>query len=189
LWLGWPLKHWDFSLAYGFYAPTGKYDVDTREFPALGLTLKSPAADNVGLGFWTHQFQGGVAWYPWEHKATAVAAALTYEIHHEKEDLDITPGSHLTLNWGASQYLPLTREANLLLEAGPTGYSQWQLTDDRGSDAANGDVHDQVHAAGAQVGLTYVPWSANVNVRYLYEFAAEDRFQGHTLSLSLGMKL
>ena len=33
VWLGWTLKHWDFALAYGFYAPTGKYDVETVNFP------------------------------------------------------------------------------------------------------------------------------------------------------------
>jgi hypothetical protein len=188
LWLGWPLKHWDFSVNYAFYAPTGTYSTDSREFPLLGVTVKTPAADNVGLGFWTHQFQGAAAWYPWEHRGTAVAAALTYEIHDEKEDFDITPGSHLTLNWGASQYLPLTGDENLLLECGPSGYSQWQVTDDRGSDAVNGDVHDEVHGVGAQIGLTYVPMNAALNVRYLYEFASEDRFQGQTVSLSAAVK-
>src|SRR5690606_18787572 len=36
LWLGWPLEHWDFALAWGFYAPTGQYDTDVRTFPIVG---------------------------------------------------------------------------------------------------------------------------------------------------------
>jgi hypothetical protein len=113
---------------------------------------------------------------------------LTYEIHHEKQDFDLTPGQDLSLNWGISQYLPLMGRQCLLLELGPAGYSQWQLTDDTGRDARNGDVHDQVHAVGGQIGLTYVPWNSALNFHYFYEFAAEDRFQGQALGLSLAVK-
>ncbi len=67
--LGWGGKHYDVSAGYGFYAPTGE--------------------DNIGLGFWTHQLQAAAAWYPFEHRATAVAIAGVYEIHHEMEDHDV----------------------------------------------------------------------------------------------------
>ena len=187
LWLDWALPDWDFALAYGFYAPIGKYGVDTATFPVVG-PLKVESSDNIGLGFWTHQFQGAITWYPTEQHATALSVALTYEINQEKQDFDLTPGSRLTLNWGASQYLPLTTDHTLLLEIGPAGYSQWQLTDDTGSDARNPDVHDQVHAVGGQLGLTYVPWNAVMNFHYFYEFAAEDRFQGQSLGLNFAVK-
>jgi hypothetical protein len=80
LWLGWSLPHWDVAFGYGFYAPVGKYDTNTVTLP-LGNTLTAEAADNIGLGFWTHQLQGAVTWYPWANKGTAVVTALTYEIH------------------------------------------------------------------------------------------------------------
>jgi hypothetical protein len=187
LWFGLPLKHWDFALGYGFYAPAGRYDVETITLPIIG-SFKVEAPDNIGLGFWTHQIQGAVAWYPWEHRGTAVVAALTYEINQKKQEFDITPGSHVTLNWGISQYLPLTKDRKLLLEIGPAGYSQWKVTDDTGSDARNGDVLDQVHAVGGQVGLTYAPWNAVLNFHYLHEFASQARFQGQVLGLSLALK-
>jgi hypothetical protein len=187
LWLGWPLDHWDFALGYGFYAPLGRYNVETIALPIIG-PLKAEAPDNIGLGFWTHQIQGAVAWYPWTNRGTAVVTALTYEIHHEKQDFDITPGSHLTLNWGISQYLPLTKDKKLMLEFGPAGYSQWKVTDDSGSETSNGDVLDQVHAAGGQLGLTYVPWNAALNFHYLYEFESRARFQGQVCGLDLGVK-
>jgi hypothetical protein len=187
LWLGWTLRHWDVALGYGFYAPVGKYDTSTVTLPR-GATVTATAADNIGLGFWTHQVQGAVTWYPWAHKATAVLAALTYEIHGDKEDFDLTPGQNLTWNWGISQFLPLRKDQHLLLEVGLAGYSSWQLTDDSGSDARNPDVHDEVHAVGGQLGLTYVPWVASLNVRYFGEFAAQDRFQGQVFGFSVAKK-
>jgi hypothetical protein len=187
LWLGWSLTHWDIALGYGFYAPVGQYDTSTLTLPN-GATVTAEAADNIGLGFWTNQFQGAVTWYPWAHKATAVNAVLTYEIHSDKEDFDLTPGQNLTLNWGISQFLPLQQDQKLLLEAGLSGYSSWQVSDDSGSDARNPDVHDEVHAIGGQLGLTYVPWFASLNLHYFGEFAAQDRFQGQVFGFSVAKK-
>jgi hypothetical protein len=187
LWLGWTRTHWDIALGYGFYAPVGQYDTSTVTLPG-GATVTAESADNIGLGFWTHQFQGAATWYPWAHKATAVNAVLTYELHSDKEDFDLTPGQNLTLNWGISQFLPLRKDQKLLLEAGVTGYSSWQIADDSGSDARNPSVHDEVHAVGGQLGLTYVPWAASLNMHYFGEFAAQDRFQGQVFGVSVAKK-
>ena len=106
-------------------------------------------------------------------------AGLTYEIHGNKRDFDLTPGQNLTLNWGVSQYLPFVAGESLLMELGAAGYDSWQITDDSGTDARNPSVHDQVHGIGGQLGLTFVPWTASLNVRYMHEVAAEDRFRAH----------
>lgn len=185
LWLDWSLKHWDFNVSYGFYAPVGRYDTETVTLPGIG-PVKVESGDNIGYGFWTHQFQGAVAWYPMEHKATAVVLALTYEINSKKEDFDITPGNTLTLNWGVSQYIPLKKDNSLLLEVGPAGYNSWQVTEDSGSDANN--TKDQVHAAGGQIGITCVPWNLVVNFHAFYEYSAQDRFQGQSYGISIGKK-
>ena len=107
----------------------------------------------------------------------------------KKEDFDITPGSHLTLNWGVSQYLPITKDQKLLMEVGLTGYDQWKLTEDTGNDARNGDVLDEVHAVGRQLGLTYTPWNLAVTLRYDHEYASVARFQGQVLVFSIVLKL
>ena len=185
LWLDWKLAHWDLALAYGFWAPVGHYDTRTTDLPVVGPT-RVETADNVGLGFWTHQFQAAASWYPFDHPGTAVATALTYEVHGDKQDFDLTPGQNLTLNWGVSQYLPLRKDQSLLLELGPAGYSSWQVSDDSGSDAGSG-AHDSVHGVGFQLGLTYVPWKAFVNFHYFNEFAAEDRFEGASWGLNLAI--
>ncbi len=186
VWLDWGFHHWDFSLAYGFYAPVGKYDTRTFTLPGRDITVESK--DNIGLGFWTQQAQAGIAWYPMTNKATAVTIVGTYEYNSDKRDIDLQPGQMLTLNWGISQYLPLSKSHNLLLEAGPAGYNSWQITDTTGSDARNGGARSRVHGVGGQLGITYVPWSAFLTFHGFYEYAARSRFQGASLGLNFGIK-
>jgi hypothetical protein len=167
LWLGWHWPNADLNVAYGFYAPSGRFEQGDP--------------GNLGLGFWTHQFQLGGAYY-FLKRATAMVMAMTYEIHHNKDGVDIRPGSHLSLNYGVSQFLPAGPG---LLEVGVLGYSQWQVTDDNGADARNPDVHDQLHGIGAQLGYAIPKWHLAFATKYLYEYYAEDRFRGHALTWSV----
>ncbi len=187
LWLGWTKEHWDFALGYGFYAPTGDYDTETITLPVVGDVVVE-AADNIGYGFWTHQFQGAATWYPWADRRMAVAGALTYEINDKKEDFDLTPGDIVTLNWGVDQYLPVKSNENLLLDVGLAGYSSWQVDDDSGSAAAAIPVKDEVHAIGLQVGVTHLPRNLALTFHYFYEFGSEDRFKGQSIGLNVSMK-
>ncbi len=189
VWLDWTPDHWDIMLSYGFYAPVGRYDTRKVNFPNLGRSIEVESADNLGLGFWAHQFQAGLAWYPWLNKATVVTSVVTYEINQQKEDFDLTPGQNLSFNWGISQFLPLTKDQHLLLELGPAGYCSWQTTRDTGSAPAAGTARDQVQAAGGQIGLTYVPWMLALNFHAFAEFASEDRFQGQVYGINLAKKL
>ncbi len=184
IWLGWGLDHFDFAFGMGFYAPVGKYDTEKVAFPRIGRAVEVESTDNIGLGFWTQQTQLAASWYPWVHKATAVAFALTHEINTNKRDFDLVPGQVLTLNWGVSQYLPLSKDNTFLLEIGPAGYDTWQVTSDSGADAQSG-TRDEVHGAGLQTGLTHVAWGAVLNFHYFYEYAAQDRFQGQAFGLNL----
>ena len=185
VWLDWSLSHFDLMAAYGFYAPVGKYDTRTFTLPG-GANVTVDSKDNIGLGYWTQQAQAGIAWYPMTNRATAVTAVGTYEYNSDKKDFDLKPGQMLTLNWGISQYLPLSKSQKLLLEVGPAGYDSWQITDSTGSDARGS--RSQVHAVGGQLGLTYVPWNAFITFHGFYEYAAESRFQGASIGLNLGIK-
>jgi len=184
IWLLWSTKHFDIDLAEGFYAPVGKYD--TTNVTVASTTVTVPSSSNVGMGFWTNQVQTGAAWYPFDNKGTAVAAALTWEVNSKMEHVDLTPGQRLAVNWGASQYLPLTKDQSRLVEVGLTGYDQWQVTNDTGSDSNN--VNDQIHAVGGQLGLTIVPSNVAINFRYLHEYSARDRFMGDWYSVSFAVK-
>ena len=179
IWLDWALPHWDLMLAYGFYAPIGKYD--TRDIGPF--TVEAPS--NLGLGYWTQQIQGGLAWYPWTNQATAVTAILTYEYNDVQEDTSVRYGQILTLNWGISQYLPLNKAETLLLEIGPAGYDAWQISDTTGQRFGNASDHSQVQAVGGQIGLTYVPWSLVVNFHAFHEYYAANRVQGDSLGLNV----
>jgi hypothetical protein len=185
IWLGKALQHWDFALAYGFYAPVGKYDTETVTVPGVG-PVKTESTDNIGYGFWTQQIQGSVAWYPLDYKGTAAIGTLTYETNGKKRDFDVTPGDNLTLNWGISQVLPLKSDMSWLLEGGPAGYHTWQITNDSGSAASN--TRDQVHAVGGQLGLTYMPWMVSLTVHGFYEYYAQNRFQGGSFGVNIAKK-
>lgn len=170
LWLGWSGKHYDVAAGYGFYAPTGE--------------------DGIGLEFWENQFQVAGAWYPFEHRGTAVTLAGTYEIQSDMEDKDLTPGDRFSLNWGVSQYLPLNKEQTWLIELGVSGYSQWQIEKDSGADVpqilnVTLNAKDEVHAAGVQAGLTFVPLQAALVARYQWEYGAEARFEGENFIVTL----
>lgn len=174
LWLGWNGKHFAASFAYGLYMPTGNFDVT--------------ALDNTGMGFWTNQFQAAGAWYPWENQGTAITLATTYEISSDKEDKDIRPGDRFTLNYGVSQFLPLNKEQTLLAEIGLSGYNQWQVSDDSGSDVSEPDVHDRVFGYGVNLGMAFVKYDANFSLRWMHEYSARDHFEGDYYGLNFAIK-
>jgi len=171
--LGWHGKHYDLSANYGFYAPSGKYSTDD--------------VANTGLGFWGHQFQLAGAYYPFDNKGTALMLAGTYEINHETQGKNFTQGGHFTLNWGLSQFLPVTE--HLLLEVGPAGYSQWQVQDNHGTDQPSFlNSPNQVHAVGGQIGLAIPKAEAQFTFHYFTEFDAKSRFQGDYAGFTAAVK-
>lgn len=187
IWLDWSKSHWDIAIGYGFCAPVGRYNTETVTLPVIG-DHTTEASDNIGLGFWTNQFQGAASYYPWTDQRMAISTALTYEIHGNKKDFDVEPGQNLTLNWGISQYLPLKKDQTLLLEIGPAGYNSWQTGDDKGQDAKLPPTKDNAGAVGGQVGLTQVKWNASLNFHYFYEYESKDRFQGQSMGLNFAIK-
>jgi hypothetical protein len=54
VWLDWTGKHYDVVANYGFYIPTGKYNITTVNVPVVG-PVRVASLDNVGLGFWENQ--------------------------------------------------------------------------------------------------------------------------------------
>ena len=129
--------------------------------------------------------QAGAAWYPWTNHATAVTVVMTWDYNSPQQDTGVKYGQNLWLNWGISQYLPLTKDEKLLLEVGPAGYYEWQVSDTTGSLAQDPSSRTHVGASGGQLGLTYVPWNLVLNFHAFYEYYADSRVQGSTFGINL----
>ena len=160
--LSWHIQQFDFSLAAGFWAPTGN--------------SSAPLTTNAGSGFWTPMLTAGVTWYIDTEKTWSVSALNRYEINTEQRDTGVTPGQAYTLEWGVAKTL------NKAVDLGVVGYFQQQTT--RGN--VNGSRNlGSVAAVGPEINVAFPKPMVFVSFRYLYEFMAKDRAQGQTFSLTL----
>jgi hypothetical protein len=158
------IQQFDFSAAYGIWAPSGN-------------SSTAPITTRAGLGYWTHMFTAGATWYPDSGKKWAVSALNRYEINMEKDDANFTPGQAYTLEWGISRTITPT------IDLGVAGYYQQQVTtDSHGHD--NGE-RDRVAGAGPEISVFYPHCTLGWSLRYAYEFMAESRLQGHTATLTI----
>lgn len=156
--LSWDKEKIDFTFLYGFYAPTGKYETGS--------------SDGLGLGFWTHQFQGFGYFYPTADKSTAILLGLTYEANSKIKDAEVTPGNRFSLEWGLSQYL------SERLEVGVMGGLNWQVSDDKGEQVYwDPTFHDKKNTIAFNAG--YWLWSNRLmaNLKYTTDYGARQRFE------------
>jgi hypothetical protein len=121
-------------------------------------------------------FTAGATWYPDEEKTWAVSVLNRYEIHHEHKDFDITPGNTYTLEWGLSKSLKPT------IDVGVVGYYQQQTTKDSGTGSS--DIKDRVVGVGPEIAAVCPKLGLITSVRYLREFAAKDRPEGNTVTVT-----
>jgi len=156
--LDWRGKHYDIGLYYGFWAPTGAYSENRIA--------------NVGMGFWTQQFQAFGAYYFDEHRTTALIATGTYNLNSKRYDQDLTPGQSMTIEYHLSRYLTDR------VEIGVSGYDQWQISSDTGSAAKNKDVFYQIHGIGGQIGGWIIKDKLNITTKCIWEYYGVDRFKG-----------
>jgi len=134
----------------------------------------------AGSGYWTEMLTAGVTWYPDQAKRWAVSALNRYEFNQEQRDTHITPGQAYTLEWGVSYGVTKT------IDVGAAGYYQQQVISDSGSNPAD---RDRVAGVGPEISAFFPKWMLGLSLRYVYEFMAENRLQGHTVALTLTKKL
>lgn len=161
---GW--THADLNVNYGFTAPTGRFDAE--------------ADDNIGLGFWTHQFQSIGYYYPKEDQSTALMLGLTYELNTKIKGEDFNPGNRMSLEYGVSQYFTER------LEVGVMGGNNWQISDDKGEDVGfNATIHDRISTLSFSAAYWAVQGRLYVSAKYMFDYAARQRFltQGGIVSL------
>jgi hypothetical protein len=164
----WHLKQWDMAFGAGVWAPTGDYDMYN---PTL-----------AGKGYWTEMLTAGATWYPDQEKRWALSVLNRYEFSQEQSDTDITPGQAYTVEGGLSYGVSKT------VDVGAVGYYQQLVTGDTGP-APLQRPHDRVAAIGPEVNAFFPSAMLGVSLRYEYEFLAESRLQGHTVTLTITKKL
>ncbi len=161
-----PRRRWNASVAYSFAAPTGRFE--------LG------ADDNLGLGFWSHIFQGFGYFYPFDHQGLAFEAGLTFETNSKIKDTDVRPGNRLSLEYGVSAW------PTGWLELGVGGANNWQISDDTGDDVFwDPSVHDRKSMLNFTA--AFIPWFPRLYIvtKYGFDYGARQRFDGHNLVLNL----
>jgi hypothetical protein len=166
--LGWSIKNKvDISFFYTVYAPTGRY--------------KTGASDNIGKGFWTHQFQIPTYFYFME-KATALLVMPTLEINGKIKGSDVSPGSRFSIEYGISQYITSWLELEII-----NGHN-WQIGNDKGEGVwwKNTPLDTKDHTSTVGFGLGVWPWEGRLNIRakYAMDYGTKQRYKSNFLSIS-----
>lgn len=161
--LSWHVEKFDFSIGSGAWAPTGD--------------SAAPPTTRAGLGYWSPMFTAGATGYLDSEKTWAISALSRYEINTEQSDTGITPGDAYTLEWGVS------KTVNKTIDLGAVGYYQQQVNEDSGIGA--GLARDRVAAVGPEINVLFPGQMLFASFRYLYEFTAVNRAQGHTFAFTL----
>lgn len=168
--LSWHWQRADAGIGYGIWAPTGNVD-------------QGSLTGGTGQDTWTHMFTAGGTVYFDAEKTWALSALARYEINHESDDYNITPGDVLSLEGG------LSKAFTPAFEAGVWAFYQGQVTED---DADAGVLvsreKDQVVGVGPEVVWFWEKAGLFVSLRYAYEVLAEDRPEGHRGTLTLTKK-
>jgi hypothetical protein len=156
--------HWDrvdLFLAYGFFAPTGKFHrlTNTR---------------NRGLGNWS-QMATVASTFFWDSASTVSFSFYgTYEFHGRSRHLDFTAGQNLCVDFGFGKRLGI-------VTVGLVGYFEMATTYDTGSGVPEiaRNLKDRVAALGPEVSIEIGPLRSKLVFRYETEFAAKGRTQGN----------
>jgi hypothetical protein len=159
--LSWGGTKFDFTTTYTIYAPTGRFEPG--------------ADDNIGLGYWTHQFQGFTSYYPVPDKSTAFVLGLTYETNDKVKDTDLKPGNRFTMEYGISQFL------SKKFEVGIFGGHNWQVSDDTGDDVFwDPSYHDKKSLLFFNVSYWPIFERLMINFKYGFDYGARQRFKNNT---------
>jgi hypothetical protein len=107
-------------------------------------------------------------------------AGLTYELNSSIEDVDVTPGQRLSLEWGVSQYLAPWFELSV------HGAHNWQITDDSGDDVFwDPTAHDR--KSSLMLGAGFWPWEGRLYAaaRWGFDYGMRQRFDNTNLMINV----
>jgi hypothetical protein len=178
LWLGWHCTRADFTLGWGFFAPTGKWE--------------PRGDDNSGLGMWSNDFQAGTTIHLDENQLWTTSLFATYEIHSHKEDTALKVGDILTIEGGTGRafYKPVEgTPIPQIVHVGIVYYGQFKVSADEGppllSDLFAGRK-DRVFGVGVEGNIFLPKAGLLLGLRVVPEFEARNRTQGITILFTAG---
>lgn len=160
--LSWHQERYDLGVGYAFWAPTGEFD---KNYPP------SP-----GKGYWGHMITAGGTYYFDSEKTWAVSLLNRYEINQENDSTATTTGNAWTVEGGLSKTL------NKTIDVGLVGYVQAKVTKDSGPAAK---PRDSVVGVGPEVSVFFPSIVSFASLRWVAEFGASDRPEGHMINLTL----
>ncbi|MFN4140749.1 transporter [Aestuariivirga sp.] len=168
--LGWHHEKLHYSLGTLVNVPVGQWE------------LGNPV--NIGFNRWVIDTTAAVTYLnPETRIELSGAAGLTFNF--ENPDTDYKSGTELHLE-GAAMF-----HASQTVSFGVNGYALKQITGDGGSGAVLGDFKGQVFALGPAFDFTFLLGSRPVttNLRFFYEFGAENRMEGQAGFLNVAIPL
>ncbi|HKR11598.1 MAG TPA: transporter [Pyrinomonadaceae bacterium] len=170
--LGWKGKRADTKVAYGFVAPTGRFD--------------SVGNETVTTDYWGHQLTLASTIYLDQTKLTQFSFNTNWEFHHKKRHEDLKVGNNMTLEAGVGKIF-VKNQGEQLLQFGAVGYAEFQLTNDSGTavPVLTANNKDRVFAIGPEFGVILPAKKFSFMVRVLPEFGARNRTQGVTVVAGL----
>lgn len=157
---------WAVSAQYAFWAPIGEYSADR--------------ADNVGLGYWSHDFRATVSFFPLNNPGLLLSASVLHEINGSKKGFDLKPAAHTSVELGAS--MAFSEKFMLGVMAGGI----WETGKASGADR-NEDGRDRMFNAAVEASYWITPGKLGAMIRATEEFSARDRFQGRTVTLGVNL--
>jgi hypothetical protein len=171
--LGWKLKKADVKVAYGFVAPTGRFDTVGNE--------------TTTTDYWGHELTFASTVYIDKTKLTQFSFSTNWELHQKKRHEDLKVGNNMTLEAGVGKIL-VKNDGKQLIQFGGVGYAEFQLTKDSGTavPALTANNKDRVFAIGPEFGVILPTKKFNFLVRVLPEFGARNRTQGVTVVFAIG---
>jgi len=167
--LGWHFERADIQVAYGFFAPTGRFTAG--------------ASDNTGTGYWTNSLIAGETIYLTKNKATSVSAYQLYEFHTIQQGTHIRPGQTFNLDYSLMQIIPLQKDMLTLLQFGLVGYGQWQTSNNSGPGVDPAQPHYSVNAIGGAANIILPARKASVGFKLFKEFSNRSTVQGYSLQI------
>ena len=160
--LGWERGNANYTVNYGFYAPSGYYDPST--------------ALNPGLGFWEQQIQAGMTYSIGKPKLWNTSFLTTWEINQSKNSVAVKPGPMFT-----GEYSFGRRFDKYHMNAGIAGYGYKKLSPDSGSgvNPLLAGITDRSFGIGPEWKYTNLKWRLGFDFRFEQQFGVQAKTSGN----------